>query len=90
VDIVVSVVSADPPVGHVTTAAGGTPTAFVGWLGLLRLLADAVGDEPVSPCSPAPSSAPSSRGERGRAIALRAGILREPDGRGGDTPIGDR
>jgi hypothetical protein len=48
VDIVVSIVSADPPVGHVTTAPGRTSTAFVGWLGLLRLLADAVGDEPIS------------------------------------------
>ena len=44
--IVVTIASSDPPEGHLTSRAGDEPAAFVGWLGLIRLLADAVAAEP--------------------------------------------
>ena len=43
--IVVTIASSDPPEGHLTSQEDGEPTAFVGWLGLIRLLADAVASD---------------------------------------------
>ena len=42
VRIVVTIASLDPPEGRVTSSRVHEPSAFVGWLGLIRLLADAV------------------------------------------------
>jgi len=46
VRIVVTIASPDPPEGHVTGGEDDSPTAFVGWLGLIRLLADIVASDP--------------------------------------------
>jgi hypothetical protein len=40
--IVVTIASADPPEGYVVGNEDDAPSAFVGWLGLIRSLADAV------------------------------------------------
>jgi hypothetical protein len=44
--IVVNIASPDPLEGHVTTTRDDAPAAFVGWLGLIRLIADAVEADP--------------------------------------------
>ena len=43
--IVVNIANADPPQGHLVHRDGVDPTPFVGWLGLIRVMADAVADE---------------------------------------------
>jgi hypothetical protein len=57
--IVISVESLDPPTGRVSCRAGGRPVLggsdegveFAGWLGLLRILDDLIG-EPSGPAGP--------------------------------------
>ena len=63
VEIRITMETTHPPTGRVVTGEGAPVQAFVGWLQLLTILANAL-QPAVEPIMRSSASAPSDRGER--------------------------